>query len=101
VWSRGIELARADAVTGVSADEDEIVVRVATRGGLICPVVQLDPQELDWECSCGARACEHAAAAVISLKHAREAGKELPSPALRTGHVGYRLSRAGGALALE
>ena len=100
-WSRGVELTRADAVTGVRADADEIVVRVSTKGGLICPTVTLFLDDPDWECTCGERACEHAAAAVIALRRAREAGQDLPMPEFESSHVGYRLSRAGGAIALD
>jgi len=99
-WSRGVELTRLDAITGVREERDEVVLRVATRGGLICPTVTLFLDDRDWDCSCGERACEHAAAAVIALRKARAAGKPLPAPAVDAGHVGYRLSRSGGAIAL-
>jgi hypothetical protein len=49
-WSRGVELVRADAVTGEADEGDEISLRVSTRGGLICPTVILMPGDAEWEC---------------------------------------------------
>jgi superfamily II DNA or RNA helicase len=102
-WSRGVELARSDAVTGEREGSDEIVLRVATRGGLLSPAVTLLPEDGDWDCECGSReeACEHAAAAIIALRRARSAGQGLPHPARAPGRIGYRLTREGGGLALE
>ena len=78
-WSRGVELVRIDAVARENADDDEIVVRVVTRGGMICPRVTLWPDDAEWDCECPSKApaCEHAAAAVIALKQAERKGKEL------------------------
>jgi hypothetical protein len=102
-WSRGVELARADAVTGESDTGDEIVLRVATRGGLITSAVTLFTADEDWECDCGTRddACEHVAAAAIALRRARSEGRALPGPDRAPGRIGYRLTREGGGLALE
>jgi superfamily II DNA or RNA helicase len=102
-WSRGVELARADAVTGESDAGEEIVLRVATRGGLITPTVTLLPAEEDWDCDCGTRedACEHVAAAAIALRRARSEGRALPGPDRSPGRIGYRFAREGGGLALE
>ena len=36
VWSRGVELARAEAVRGVDERKGETLLRVSTRGGLLC-----------------------------------------------------------------
>jgi superfamily II DNA or RNA helicase len=102
-WSRGVELARAGSVLGERDAGDEVVLRVATRGGLISRSVTLFVADTDWECDCPARdgACEHAAAAVIALRRAREAGESLPGQSGGTGTIGYRLERRDGALALE
>jgi superfamily II DNA or RNA helicase len=100
-WSRGIELVRADAVIGERAGADEVVVRVATKSGMIARTVTLFVEDGDWECTCGAPACEHAAAAVIAMKRAREDGNELPVPRLPTGTIAYRFARAQGGLSLE
>ena len=40
-WSRGVELTRAGAAVGEGAEDDEVVFRVTTRGGMICPQVTL------------------------------------------------------------
>jgi superfamily II DNA or RNA helicase len=101
VWSRGVELTRAGSVVAVSESPDQIVVRVSTRGGLIAPTVTLYLDDGSWECTCGAAVCEHAAAAVISLRRAGEGAHELPRAGVESGRVGYRLTRAAGAVALE
>ena len=103
LWSRGVELARADAVRGEEVRGGEIALRVTTRGGLICPVVILVPDDASWECDCGSRedVCEHAVAAVIALRRARREGHELPRGDAASGRVGYRLARHGGELLFE
>ena len=47
-WSGGVELARAEAVVGEHADEDEIVLRVRTAGSVVHPTVILYPQDREW-----------------------------------------------------
>jgi len=102
-WSRGVELARSEAVRGERDDGDEVVLRVSTRGGLVSPTVVLFPDDEDWDCDCPTReeVCEHVAGAVIALRRARREGKDLPSGPAAAGHIGYRLSRSGGGLAFE
>jgi superfamily II DNA or RNA helicase len=101
-WSRGVELARGDNVIGERAGEGEVLVRVALKGGLISRTVTLWPEEADWECSCGGgRGCEHAAAAVIAIRRAKQAGEALPKPRWQTGTIGYRFSRGPGGISLE
>jgi hypothetical protein len=102
-WSRGVELVRADAVTGEADEGDEISLRVSTRGGLICPTVILMPGDAEWECDCASQedACEHAAAAVIALRQARRAGASLPGSSRSPGRIGYRMERASGGLRFE
>ena len=102
-WSRGVELARQGAVIGEEIEEDEISLRVSTRGGLICPEVVLFPDDLEWDCSCESKeaVCEHVAAAVIALRRAREMGLELPLGESSGGVIVYRLRRERGALSFE
>lgn len=102
-WSRGVELARAEAVHGEQASQQEVVLRVATRGGLISPTVTLFPADADWDCECRAReeVCEHVAAAIIALRRARSEGRPLPGTAQGPGRIGYRLAREAGGLCLE
>ena len=99
-WSHGVELARADAVSGEPTSDGEIAVRVSTRGGLICPSVRLYPEDGDWECDCPSHdeVCEHVAAAVIAL---RRGGGRIEKQDGGPGRIGYRLSRCPGGLALE
>jgi superfamily II DNA or RNA helicase len=101
LWSRGIELVRADAVIGERAGDAEAVVRIATKGGMIARTVTLFLDDGGWECTCGAPACEHAAAAVIALRRAREEGRALPAPRRPTGTIAYRFARTPAGLALE
>jgi superfamily II DNA or RNA helicase len=101
-WSRGVELTRLDAVVGERADGDEIVFRVTTRGGMICPQVTLFSDDEDWDCECSSRedVCEHVAAAVIAWRRSRERGGDLPAPRYAAGRVAYRFRRVDGGLAL-
>jgi superfamily II DNA or RNA helicase len=101
LWSRGIELVRADAVIGERAEADEVAVRVATKSGMIARNVLLFLDDGQWECSCGASVCEHAAAAVIAVKRAQDEGRSLPSQGAGAGTIAYRLTRGPGGLALE
>ena len=102
-WSNGVELVRAGAVSGETARGDEVTLRVSTRGGVVSPTVTLYPNDAEWACDCASveDPCAHVAAGVIALKRAREDGAELPTALGAPGRVGYRLSRAGGALTLE
>jgi len=102
-WSRGVELVRADAVHGDSESEDEVVLRVSTRGGLISPTVTLFLEDEEWDCDCGTSedACEHACAAVIALRRTKQEGGGLPGASGDAGRIGYRLSREAGGLAIE
>ncbi|MBW2713350.1 MAG: SWIM zinc finger family protein, partial [Deltaproteobacteria bacterium] len=107
VWSRGVELVRANAVDGESCDEDEAILRVSTRGGMICPAVTLYLDDMDWDCDCPSNAdpCEHVAASTIALRRARKEGQELPrssSGSTGAGRLQYTLKRASnGGLSLE
>ncbi len=102
-WSRGVELARREAVRGEKAGGDEIVLRVSQPGSVVAPTVSLFPGETAWECDCDSPQdpCVHVAAAVIACKRAQEAGAAMPRPASSLGRLGYRFSRRGGELLLE
>lgn len=103
VWSRGVELARQDTVTGDAETSEEIVLRVHSTGTAPGAVVRLFLADADWHCSCkGAEdPCPHVAAAIISLKRARDQGKSLPSSTHSGGKVIYRFSPTPSGLALE
>ncbi len=102
-WSSGVELVRAGAVAGEQDASGELTLRVSSRGALVSPTVTLYPAEGEWACDCAGNddPCAHVAAAVIALKRAREEGAALPTARGAPGRIGYRLSRANGALALE
>jgi len=102
-WSAGVELVRADAVQGVEADDEAVVLRVRTPGRTVAPLVTLYPDDEEWDCDCGstADACEHVAAAILSLRQARQAGQALPCSALAAGGVGYRLAVDGQRLRVQ
>ena len=101
LWSRGIELVRAEAVVGERAEGDEVAVRVATKGGMIARNVRLFLDDAQWECTCGAPVCEHAAAAVIAVKRAHDEGRTLPLPTHTSGTIAYRFLKGPGGLAVE
>jgi len=100
-WSRGVELARAEAVTGERSSDDEIALRVSARQGFKAPSVTLYPEDQDWECTCPGDddPCEHVTASVIALRAARKAGQDLPEGGERSGQLRYRFeSQARSAL---
>jgi superfamily II DNA or RNA helicase len=102
-WSRGVELARAEAIRGEPTDDnnnDAVTLRIAVKGAARSPRVTLWPKDQEWECECDSAddACFHVAAAVIALRRAHEAGLTAPLPGPRAAAVGYRLTRAQDAL---
>ena len=101
VWSKGVELARQDCVTGERHD-DELKLRVQVKSG-VSPTVTLVPDEEDWHCTCGGDddPCAHIVAAVIACKRAEEQGKPLPTSQNHGGRLVYRFSRDGANLSFE
>jgi hypothetical protein len=100
LWSQGVTLARAGAVTVESQSPEEIVLRVRAPGRVVAPTVVLYPTENESECDCPARMspCEHVAAAAIALSAPKEEGAApAPRPVAR---VGYRFTRGEGGLRL-
>jgi superfamily II DNA or RNA helicase len=102
-WSRGVELVRSGAVSADSDAGDEIVLRISERGGLICPVVTLYPEDEDWDCDCGSleAGCSHAAAAIIFLRRLRAEGAPPGRSETPGGRIGYRFRRHSGGLELD
>ncbi len=103
VWSRGVELSRADAVSLEAESGNEVNLRVVTRGGLIAPTVTLYVVDEEWECSCSSEddPCEHVAAATIALAQARKQGKSLARMGEANGSLRYCLTRNRPGLAIE
>ncbi|MGY8803787.1 MAG: SWIM zinc finger family protein, partial [bacterium] len=103
VWSRGVELARADNVRGISERDNEVTLQVATRGGIISYTANLYLDDDEWECTCSSPddPCDHVAAACIALHQARKAGISLPATKDTIGTIRYVLTRARNGIALE
>ncbi|MCX6104580.1 MAG: DEAD/DEAH box helicase [Proteobacteria bacterium] len=101
VWSKGVELARQDSVTG-EEHGDEVKLRILTKTG-VSPTVTLVPAEEDWHCTCGddEDPCAHVAAAVIAWKRAREQGRPLPQSQKHAGRIAYLFKRAAQGLTFE
>ncbi|HTM45675.1 MAG TPA: hypothetical protein VL137_12005 [Polyangiaceae bacterium] len=99
-WSSGVELVRAEAVTGVAADEDQVTCRVRIPQRVVAPTVLLYPADEEWDCDCESKlpVCEHVAAAIIALKRARESGQQLPTAGSSDARIVYRLRRDKGRL---
>ncbi|MCP4906003.1 MAG: DEAD/DEAH box helicase [bacterium] len=102
VWSRGVTLARTDAVSVEERRAQSITLRVETKQGLNAPQVTLHPSDEDWECSCATPEdpCDHVAASVIALRRAQKAGEELPTQGDGMGRVVYELEDRSGHLRL-
>jgi superfamily II DNA or RNA helicase len=103
VWSQGVKLARADAVSNAAQSASAITLRVRARGHAIAPTVTLYPEEAEWSCDCGGAAdpCMHAVAAVIA---AREGTAQLAvaeaARAAPAARLVYRLGTRGNTLTL-
>jgi len=101
-WSRGVELARAQAVSADAIDAREARLVVASKP--VARHVSLHLAATAWDCDCPGPEdpCEHVAAAAIAWRRAREEGAELPRlGAAGAGRVRYALARAGGGLSLS
>ena len=101
VWSRGVDLQRAGAVLFEREREDEVLFRVATRGGMIGRAVTLFTDDDEWDCECGAESCEHLAAAVIAWRRAGDSKGGPAAATRRRGRVGYRFETTSSRLALR
>ncbi len=99
-WSRGVQLARADAVIGESATDDEVILSVRAPSGPKRFQVHLYPVDEDWSCSCAsaAAACEHSCAAVIAWNQARKAGQALPGSRRPAARLRYAFRSSGDEL---
>ncbi len=100
VWSRGVSLARGEAVSIEERSPESITLRVVTRKGLEAPQVTLHPDDEDWECSCNQPddPCDHVAAAVIAVRRARQSGDRLPTQGQEKGRIVYALEDREGQL---
>ena len=108
VWSAGVNLVRAGAVTVESQSDDEVVLRVRAAGRAVPAQVVIYPGEDEWECDCPGRQrpCEHLTAAAIALGQAAQAPTDGGEPPIRTSaevwaRVAYRFSQAEEGLTLR
>jgi superfamily II DNA or RNA helicase len=112
-WSRAVEAARSGKVHALRVREaggaepnsptGEFDFRVETRPGQPAHKVTLEPDAEDWDCDCTARteACEHVAAAAITLSESRKRGETMPTETRSSAHVGYRLVSRRGPLSVR
>src|SRR4051812_32527547 len=108
VWSKGVTLARGDAVIADSSKGDEIVLRVRAPDHPVSRKVSLWPEDEDWYCDFGNPndVCSHVAAAVISLRSGKiQAQASSPTGAASSrvlaAQVHYRFTRQDGGLSFE
>src|SRR5689334_23848059 len=103
LWSRATTLAQNATVTGKRTHNDELELRVLTRGGMASPLVCLSPGDLDWSCECDSddEACIHVAASALWVADAAARGEEITGLTAPTAKIAYRLLRQDGALRLD
>jgi superfamily II DNA or RNA helicase len=102
-WSRGVILAREDAVEGREEKDDELLleVRVPERPVPHAVVLYLETGEWDCDCEATVAVCAHTAAAIIALTQARADGQRLPRRRQAGLSLRYRFFRDGPQLRLE
>ena len=103
IWQRAAQLAQNATVTGKRTHNDELEVRVLTRGGASSPLVCLSPNDLDWSCECDSvdEACIHVAASALWMADAEKRGEDVTRLTSPTAKLVYRLKRQDGALRLD
>lgn len=105
VWSSGVNLVRAGAVTVESRNDEEIVLRVRAQGRAVPAQVVIYPTEDEWDCDCPGRMrpCEHLSASAIALAQAEgEGGEGKPIPTAESwSRVSYRFSSVDGGVTLR
>ncbi len=110
LWSQGVKLARAGAVSAERVANDEATYRVTERGRAVAPTVILYPGDNEWDCDCGSKVatCAHVAAAAIIFAGGGEAAVVAPSEDIAPrgevpafARIVYRLSVDKTALRLD
>lgn len=103
LWSKGVQLSRQDAVSGESITDEEVTLQVLDRSLGRGVLVQLWPNDLDWNsnCQCPQDPCFHVIAATISLKQAQDRGDRLPQSKSASGKLIYRFIDDQGELKLR
>jgi superfamily II DNA or RNA helicase len=99
-WDGGIRLFRADVVTLLERDDEEIRVNVRVGGRSMPHEVHLWPEDEEWSCDCGHEdGCAHATAAILAIRQGDVRG-EAPRD-LRAGRMRYRLEPGEGGLVVH
>lgn len=103
LWSRAEHLAKTSTVDAKRTHNDELEVKLTTRGGMVSPLVVLSTAQTDWSCDCSGEGpvCVHAATAVIAIRASLNTEDKVPELKVPTAKVGYRLTRLAGNLAIE
>jgi superfamily II DNA or RNA helicase len=103
LWLRAEQMTRAASLDGRRTSNDELEVRVLTKGGLSSPRVVLSPAQTDWSCECPSQdaACIHVAAAIIGAYKAEADGAPITGLVAPGVKVAHRLGRLEGSLTLE
>jgi hypothetical protein len=99
-WGRALEYARGGAVTCtlLKRGEEEGWIVQPPQVATTFAVTVLLPEE-DWECSCDAEACPHAAA--VAIHRSENAVTPAPAATVAAIETRYALRRAGGVLVFE
>lgn len=103
IWSKGVNLSRANAVAVESSSPREWELKVKAPGRPVAWGVTLFPQDVEWSCECPSRVdpCEHVVAAALSLQQADKQEVPLAAVAEKWARVVYKFSRVPGGLALQ
>jgi hypothetical protein len=103
VWSRAQAQARTGQLSGKRNQDGSLELRMATKGGMIAPLVTLDVAQSEWTCECPSNenVCHHVAAAVIALAQAEREGHDLLGVRGPAGRIAYELTTAQGELSLQ
>src|SRR5436190_4030413 len=103
VWQRARQLAQNATVSGKRTHNEELELRVITRGGMASPLVCLSPKLLDWSCECESDddACVHVAAGALWLSQAMARGEDIAGFSAPTLKLAYRLRGEHGSLRLD
>lgn len=102
-WSQGVELARADAVSGDSRDGGEWTFRVRLPGDDVAPTVVLYVDDQEWDCDCDGPCdpCEHVAACAIAAAQSGADAAALFEGSSRAGALRYVLRRTKLGVVVE
>lgn len=121
LWSQGVKLARAGAVSVSVRDGLDVTLRVRSPESPVAPTVTLFLADEEWSCDCAGKVdpCAHVAAAAIALEQNQLADDDsgpssadgkagAPAPPRSQGRaeskpskIAYQLGRRGGTLLFE